>query len=52
MSIADDIIWSHKEKSVFKEGDFVDNWVDHNSVSRGKTVGRRTPDPAGNALFL
>ena len=33
---ADDTVWSHKEKSVFKRewGDFVDNWVDHNSVSR------------------
>ena len=33
---ADDTVWSYKEKSVFKRewGDFVDNWVDHNSVSR------------------
>lgn len=33
---ADDTVWAHKEKSVFKRewGDFVDNWVDHNSVSR------------------
>ena len=33
---ADDTVWNYKEKSVFKRewGDFVDNWVDHNSVSR------------------
>ncbi|RZO88076.1 MAG: glycoside hydrolase family 2 protein [Kiritimatiellaceae bacterium] len=33
---ADDTVWKHKDKSVFKRewGDFVDNWVDHNSVSR------------------
>jgi beta-galactosidase len=31
-----DTDWEHEEKSVFKRewGDFVDNWVDHNSVSR------------------
>ncbi len=33
---SDDIVSAHKQKSVFKRewGDFVDNWVDHNSVSR------------------
>ena len=33
---ADDTIWKYENKSVFKRewGDFVDNWVDHNSVSR------------------
>ncbi len=33
---ANDIDLRHKDKSIFKRewGDFVDNWVDHNSVSR------------------
>jgi len=33
---AEDTIPKYKEKSIFKRewGDFVDNWVDHNSVSR------------------
>ena len=33
---ANDLIPLHPEKSIFKRewGDFVDNWVDHNSVSR------------------
>lgn len=33
---SNDIVWEHKDKSIFKRewGDFVDNWVDHNSVSR------------------
>ena len=33
---ADDMVPEHSEKSVFRRewGDFVDNWVDHNSVSR------------------
>ena len=33
---ADDIVPEHPDKAVFKRewGDFVDNWVDHNSVSR------------------
>ena len=33
---ADDTIWKYEDKSIFKRewGDFVDNWVDHNSVSR------------------
>jgi beta-galactosidase len=31
-----DMVPAHKDKSIFKRewGDFVDNWVDHNSVSR------------------
>jgi beta-galactosidase len=31
-----DIVWDHPDKNIFKRewGDFVDNWVDHNSVSR------------------
>ena len=52
---ADDTVWSHKEKSVFKRewGDFVDNWVDHNSVSRvAKQWGEEPQIRAGNALFL
>ena len=33
---ANDIDWNHPGKNIFKRewGDFVDNWVDHNSVSR------------------
>lgn len=33
---ADDTVWKHPGKTVFKRewGDFVDNWVDHNSASR------------------
>ena len=33
---ANDIVLKHNNKSIFKRewGDFVDNWVDHNSVSR------------------
>ena len=33
---ANDVVEAHAEKSIFKRewGDFVDNWVDHNSVSR------------------
>ena len=33
---ANDVVPAHKNKSIFKRewGDFVDNWVDHNSVSR------------------
>lgn len=34
---ADDTVWGeHEDKNVFKRewGDFVDNWVDHNSASR------------------
>ncbi|WP_281613082.1 sugar-binding domain-containing protein [Flammeovirga sp. SubArs3] len=33
---ANDQVEAHKQKSIFKRewGDFVDNWVDHNSVSR------------------
>ena len=33
---ADDTMWKYRDKSVFKRewGDYVDNWIDHNSVSR------------------
>jgi beta-galactosidase len=33
---ANDLVPAHQDKSIFKRewGDFVDNWVDHNSVSR------------------
>lgn len=36
MLYANDIVPKYPEKSIFKRewGDFVDNWVDHNSVSR------------------
>ena len=29
-------MWKYRDKSVFKRewGDYVDNWIDHNSVSR------------------